>query len=139
MPVPGAVFGDEDVVLVLGGELIAGIKLHAERCYMRAEIKDGRSELRTFVAHREFVVRQIALVTIGIAEMLTDFRDHVELVAREIVADLVAGVFREPVLSGARIDIAADAVADAERPGLGIAGIRIVGGMPTLKGGPNGR
>src|SRR5882672_12304292 len=30
MPVPGAVFGDQDVVLVLGGELIAGVELHAE-------------------------------------------------------------------------------------------------------------
>src|SRR6202043_3099623 len=29
MPVPRAVFGDQDVVLVLGGELIPGIELHA--------------------------------------------------------------------------------------------------------------
>src|ERR1700738_2308505 len=30
MPVPRAVFGDQDRVLVLGRELIAGIELHAE-------------------------------------------------------------------------------------------------------------
>src|SRR3954463_8825462 len=40
MPIPRAVFGNEDVVLVLGGELIAGIELHAERRHMRAEIED---------------------------------------------------------------------------------------------------
>src|SRR4029077_7258101 len=45
MPVPGAVFGDEDVVLVLGGELIAGVELHAERCHMRPEIEHGWREL----------------------------------------------------------------------------------------------
>src|SRR6266567_48891 len=31
VPVPGAVFGDEDVVLVLRRKLIAGVELHAER------------------------------------------------------------------------------------------------------------
>src|SRR5689334_17559573 len=29
--IPGAVLGDQDVVLVLGGEHVAGIELHAER------------------------------------------------------------------------------------------------------------
>ncbi len=36
VPVPGAVLGDQDVVLVLSGELIAGIELHAERRHVRA-------------------------------------------------------------------------------------------------------
>src|SRR5438132_10781281 len=45
MPVPGAVFGDEDVVLVLRRKLIAGVELHAERGDMRAELEDGRGEL----------------------------------------------------------------------------------------------
>ena len=57
--------------------------------------------------------------------MLADLRDHVELVARHVVADPVAGVLREPVSPGTRIDVAADAVADAERPDLGIAGLGI--------------
>src|SRR5258707_11040420 len=125
MPVPGAVFGDEDVVLVLGGELIAGVELHAERRHMRAEIEDGRGELRALVTHREFRIRQIALVAIGIAEMLADLRDHVELVTRDVVAHPVAGVFREPVFSAARIDVAADAVANPERVDFGVAGFRI--------------
>src|SRR6267154_2602363 len=33
MPVPRAVFGNQDVVLVLGGKLVAGIELHAERSH----------------------------------------------------------------------------------------------------------
>src|SRR5436309_4248923 len=45
MPVPGAMFGDEDVVLVLGRELVAGIELHAERSDMGAELDDRRREL----------------------------------------------------------------------------------------------
>ena len=92
---------------------------------MRPEIDDGRREFRALVTHREFRVRHIALVAIGIAEMLADLRDHVELVARHVVADPVAGILREPVTPGARIDVAADAVADAERPDLGIAGLGI--------------
>src|SRR5438132_7908736 len=42
MPVPGAVFGDEDVVLVLGRELAAGIELHAERRDVGAQFGHGR-------------------------------------------------------------------------------------------------
>src|ERR1700750_2206434 len=72
-----------------------------------------------------FVSRQIALVTIRIAKMLPDLVDHVELVARQIVADPVAGVLGEPVFAGAGIDVAADAVADAQRPDFSIAGLGI--------------
>src|SRR6185437_11884756 len=46
MPVPGAVFGDQDVVLVLGGELVAGIELHAERSHVGAELEYRRGEFR---------------------------------------------------------------------------------------------
>src|SRR5882762_9534411 len=80
MPVPRAVFGDQDAVLVLGGKLAAGIELHAERSRMRAEIEHRRRELRTFVTHRELWIRQIALVAIRIAEVLAQFGHHVELV-----------------------------------------------------------
>src|SRR5271165_5136035 len=62
MPVPGAVLGDQDRVLVVGGELIAGIELHAERSDMGAEVEHRWRKLRTFVAHREFRIRQVALV-----------------------------------------------------------------------------
>src|ERR1041385_7692907 len=99
MPVPGAVLGDEDVVLVLGGELIAGIELHAERRDMGAEVQHRRGELRALMPHREFRIRQVALVAIRIAEMLADLVDHVELVARDVVAHPVAGVFGDPVFS----------------------------------------
>src|SRR5882762_201149 len=70
MPVPRAVFGDQDTVLVLGGKLAAGIELHAERSHMRTEIEHGRREFRTFVTHRELRIRQVALVAIRIAEVL---------------------------------------------------------------------
>ena len=57
--------------------------------------------------------------------MLARLRDHVELVARQVVAYPVACVLGEPVFSGARIDVAADAVANAERDQFGIAGLGI--------------
>eukprot|EP01035_Chromulina_nebulosa_P000957 gene958-1300_t len=117
--------GDEDVVLVLSGEHAAGIELHAERGDVGAEIQHRRRELGALVTHGEFRVRHIALVAIGIAEVFAHLRDHVELVARQVVADPVAGVFGEPVFAGAWIDIAANAVAHAERNQFGIAGLRI--------------
>src|SRR5262249_44619621 len=65
MPVPGAVFGDQDVVLVLGGELVAGIELHAERCDMGAELGGRSRELLALVPHREFRIGQVTLVAVG--------------------------------------------------------------------------
>src|SRR6267378_2487229 len=104
VPVPGPVFGDEDVVLVLGGELVAGIELHAERSDVGAEIEHRRGEFRTLVTHRKLRRGSVALVAIGVAEVLADLRNHVELVARHVVAHPVARVLGEPVLSAARID-----------------------------------
>src|SRR3982074_3834531 len=78
MPVPRAVFGDQDRVLVLGGKLLAGIELHAERSHMRAEIEHRRCEFRTLVTHRELRSRQVALMAIGITKVLAYLRDHVE-------------------------------------------------------------
>src|SRR6201988_2251808 len=118
-PVPGAVLSDQDVVLVLGRELVASIELHAERRDMGAELGGRGRELLALVPHREFRIGHVTLMAVGIAEMLADLRDHVELVARHVVADPVAGVFGEPVAAGARIDVAADAVADAKRPDFG--------------------
>src|ERR1700684_756086 len=64
-------------------------------------------------------------MAIGITEVLAELRDHVQLVARHVVADPIARILGEPVFSGARIDVAADAVADAERDDFGIAGLGI--------------
>ena len=57
--------------------------------------------------------------------MLAELGDVVELVARHVVAQPVAGVLAEPQVAGARIDRAADAVADADRHQLGRAVRRI--------------
>src|SRR6185437_8436192 len=123
--IPGAVLSDQDRVLVLGGELVAGIELHAERSHVRAELEDRRGELRALVTHGEFRIGNVALVAIGIAEMLAHPIDHVELVTRNVVTQPVAGVFREPVFAAARIDVAADRVADAKRPDFRVAGLGI--------------
>jgi hypothetical protein len=81
-----------------------------------------------------------------LAEMLAHPVDHVELVARRIVVQPVARILGEPVFAAPGIDVAADRVAHAERPGFRIAGLgstrriceTLVGGIPMLKGGPNG-
>ena len=118
-------FGDEDVVLVLGRKLAAGVELHPQRRHMRAEVQHRRRELRALVTHCEFRIFHVALMAMRISKMLAKPRDHIELVARHVVADPIAGVFSEPVFAGARIDVAADAVADAEGHDLGIAGLGI--------------
>src|SRR6185437_12561919 len=111
--VPRAVLGDEDAVLVLGRELVAGVELHAERRHVRSELDHRRRELGALVAHGELRIRRVALVAVRVAEVLAELRDMVELVARHVVAHPVARVLAEPQIAGPRIDRAADAVADA--------------------------
>src|SRR5579859_7887353 len=118
VPVPGAVLGDEDVVLVLGPELVAGVEFHAERRHVRAQLGRGRRELRALVSHGVDGIGDIPLVAIGIAEVLSDLRDVVELVRWFVVAEPVARVLGEPVIARLRVDVAADAVAHAERHDL---------------------
>ena len=115
MTIPGAVLGEDDVVLIVGRELVAGIELHAQRSDMRAELERRRRKLGALVSHGEFRVRNVALVAIRIAEVLADLGDVIELVARHVVAQPIARVLAEPVFPGARIDVAADAVAHAKR------------------------
>src|SRR5262249_6284541 len=124
-PVPRAVLGEEDAVLVLGREHVAGVELHAERRDVRAELDHGRGELGALVAHTELGIGDVALVAVGIAEVLTHARDVVELVGRNVVAQPVAGVFAEPQITGSRVDGAADAIAHAQRHELGAAGLGI--------------
>src|SRR6478672_1588456 len=50
------------------------------------------------------------------ARLLPDLVDHVELVARQVVADPVARILGEPVFSSARIDVAADRVGAPRAP-----------------------
>src|ERR1700722_12737170 len=61
-----------------------------------------------------FWIRNVTLVTVGIAEVLTILGQVVELVGRDVVAHPVARILGPPELAGSRIDVAADAVALAE-------------------------
>ena len=117
--------GDEDAVLVLRRELVAGIELHAEAGDVRALLVHRRRELRALALGAVLGIGQVALVAVRIAEMLTDLAHAVELVVRQIVVDPVAPVVGEPELAAPRVDCAADAVAHAQRHQLGLAGLRV--------------
>ena len=68
----------------------------------------------------------------------------IELVARNIFAEPIACVLGEPVVAGARIDVAADTVANSQRDDFRVpfAGLMCltwavdVGGRQMLQGGP---
>ena len=70
VPIPRAMLGDQDRVLVFRRKLIAGVELHAERGHVRTEVENRRRELRALMSHREFVIRRVALMAMRIAEML---------------------------------------------------------------------
>ena len=63
-PVPGAVARDEDRVAIFGREHVAGIEPHAERGCMRAQQCDRLGELVARVAPPEFLIGNVALVTV---------------------------------------------------------------------------
>src|SRR5439155_13414245 len=68
--VPGAVPGDENVVLVFGRKHLAGVEAHPERGNVRAELQHRRGELRAGAILAVLGVERVALVAIRKAEML---------------------------------------------------------------------
>ena len=110
--------GDEDVVAVLRGELIAGIKAHAERRDVGAQLRSGRREFRARALAPEFRVGGVALMAIGIAEVHLGFGRVVQLVGGQLVAQHVAAVVGEPQFPGARIPVESHRVANAAREHL---------------------
>src|SRR5215475_7963717 len=83
--VPRAVAGDEDRIAIGSRKHLAGVKAHAERGRMRTEQRNRRLEVAAAAPPAELVVGHIALVTIGIAEMLPSLGDAVELVVGQIL------------------------------------------------------
>src|ERR1700722_18289196 len=67
--VPAPVLGEEDVVPVLRREAVPGIELHPEHPQVRSDVQNRRGELAALVAHGVFRIRNVTLVTVGIAEV----------------------------------------------------------------------
>jgi len=67
---PGAVARDEDRVAIFGREHVAGIEPHAKRGCMRAQQCDRLGELVARVAPPEFLIGNLALVAVRIAEIV---------------------------------------------------------------------
>src|SRR5216684_4705630 len=123
--VPRAVPRDEDRVAILGGEHLSGIEAHAERGGMRAEQRHRRLELAARAAPAELIVGNIALMAIGVAEMLARLGDPVELVVRQLLRQPVAAVVGEVELLGHRMEIEADRIAHAAHIGFRAAAVEI--------------
>src|SRR5580658_3058665 len=70
-------------------------------------------------------IEYVSLVAIGVAEIFTGLRHQIELVAGNVVAEPVARVLAEPQFACSRIDGAADAVANPDRPQFRIAVFRV--------------
>ncbi len=123
--VPRAAHRDEDVVLVLGREHLARVEAHADRRDVRAELERRRRELLARAVLAELGIERVALVAVGVAEVLSLARRHVQRVVRRVVAQPVASMVGEPELSGLRMKIEADRVAHALHIGLGDARLGI--------------
>ena len=112
--VPGAVFGGEDVALVLGGELGAVVKGHFQRGVVGLEEDVGVDEfgLQLGVGAGVAGILVAADVPPGPAVEAAGF-DVGDVVGDEVVAECVALVDGAPEFAGDGVDGEADGVADA--------------------------
>jgi len=58
------------------------------------------------------------LVAVGIAEILPELGNVIELVARSVLSEPIACILGEPVVADTKNNIAADAIADSKREDL---------------------
>lgn len=117
-------FGDEDAVAVLGGELAAGVEAHAERGDVRAELLRRWGEVAAGALCAEFGVGDVAAVAVGKAEVQAGRGGAVQLVGRAVVAEPVAAVVGEPQFAAGGVPVEADAVAHAVGEGVRFAAVR---------------
>src|SRR6266852_5398383 len=89
------------------------------------EPRRRRLELAARAAPAELIVGNIALMAIGVAEMLARLGDPVELVVRQLLRQPVAAVVGEVELLGHRMEIEADRVAHAAHIGFRAAAVEI--------------
>ena len=77
--------GDEDRAAILLGKHGAGVETHAERGRMRPELGDRRLEVAARASPAEFIVGDVALVTVRKPEMLARPGDAVEFVVGQFL------------------------------------------------------
>src|SRR5262249_4484658 len=123
--VPRAVAGDEDRVAIGSRKHLASVKAHAERGRVRAEQRNGRLEVAAAAPPAKLVVGHIALVAIGIAEMLPGLGDAVELVVGQILRQPIAAVVGEIELLRYGVEIKPDRVANSAHVGFRSAAVEI--------------
>src|SRR5207245_9480663 len=110
-PLPGAMARDEDRILVLAREHFARVEPHAERGRVRAEQGDRLLELVARASPAQLAIREVTLVTVREAEMLTDLGNAVELVFGQVFQQPVASIVGEIKFLRHRMPVKADRVA----------------------------
>ena len=110
--VPRPVFGNEDVAPILLREHPAGIKLHAQRGDMRAQLLRRCPGLRTGTPAAELRIGDVRPVTVRKPEMKSCPRSVIQLIRRAVIAQPVPPVIGEPQLFGDRMPVKPDGIAD---------------------------
>src|SRR5215510_6283164 len=124
-PVPGAVARDEDRILILARKHFTRVKPHAERGRVRTQ---QRNRLLKFIAGASpthLAIREVALMTIREAKMLSKFGDPVKLVFRQIFRQPVATVVSKIKILRHWVPVEAHRVSYPARDHFGTAAVEI--------------
>src|SRR6266404_820315 len=117
--VPGSVPREEDDVAIFISKSVAGVELQAKRGRMGPEQCDGLGELAARAPPTEFRVGEVALVAIGIAEVvLAGLGDAIEFVLRHVLRQPIARVLGEIELLQRRMPVHSQDLADTVRVDL---------------------
>ena len=117
---------DESLAAVLRRERVPGVELDAERSGVRPQQGDRLGELVARMAPAELRIRNVALVAIGITEVVfARLGQPVELVVRQFLRHPVAGVLGEVELLERRVPVHADDLAHPARHHLDAAAVEV--------------
>src|SRR5262245_26555718 len=116
---------DEDRILILGRKHGPGVEAHPERRSMRPKQGSWLDEVITRLAPPELRIGKIALMTVGIAEVLPYLRRAIQLIVGQILREPVALVVGEPQLAGLRMKVKAHRVTHATRHDLRATAVEV--------------
>src|SRR5258708_12124320 len=89
-------FSNEHVVSIRVWELLASVEAHAKGGDVWPKLDHRWHELLALSLRSKFRVGRVPLMAVRKAEMLTGLLDVIELVTRQIIAELVPSIVVEP-------------------------------------------
>ena len=103
--IPGTVFGNEDLIPILLGKHVTGVKTHADGGHMGTQVAGGRSKFLAAPLLAKFGIGNVPSMAVRITKVESGTSGAVELIRWAIIPQPVAAIIGKPEFFGFRTPV----------------------------------